>query len=117
SAGDDILAPVDLQTTTTATYSNNPSSWLIGFPTRTVTSYTNANGSKVVVGTATQKSNTLVPQDQTQFAESDRWLKKAFTYDLRGNVIRVDVSGADIATRTEVSNTNYLDFMYPQTVT
>ena len=104
--------------TSTLTYSNDETNWLLGF-LNTTTTDTEVPGETTYTQTNnyTQLTGTLVPEEMTELVATDRWRTTTYTRNGLGVITSQAVSAANAATRTTQTLTNFIEGQYPQTVT
>lgn len=117
---------VDVEHTASVNNSVSPdvSSWLLGFVDSRTVITDNGSGSdpRTVVTQFTAVPGTLQVQAVDDFVGEPIWRTTTYTRNAQGVVTATSVTGGDIdgtslASRTLESHSNYLDQLYPQTVT
>ena len=112
---------VGLQKTleTKSYYTNNVSSWLIGFVNKTEVRHKNVPGesdSPVVTTTYAQESGKLAIDSMTRNPSTDLDLVTNYTYNSNGNLTNIGISGDDVSPRN-ISYSSYIDSRYPGSIT
>ena len=104
--------------TSTLTYSNDETNWLLGFLDTTTTN-TEVPGETTYTQTNNyiQLTGKLVPEEMTELVATDRWRTTTYTRNGLGVITAQAVSAANAVTRTTQTLTNFIEGQYPQTVT
>lgn len=103
--------------TNTVKFTNNTSSWLIGFVNEATTSSSGGStvGSILQKTTFTQHTGSLNVKDFTRFpGDANLNLKTTYTYDSSGHVTNTDITGANVTSRsTSTDSNNFIADRYP----